>query len=312
MNGDAFKRVRQGDSMQIPAAAWNACLDAAEAHRSGQTPPFVGGPQEFRQADIVLVKNSSGSDVSRFGILGISGVIVTPAASLSQFQNKNAFTGVTPTTASHLGKFVICLDAIKNGQIGRAWVSGVCAVQINITDTSHKFADVKNGDRTKLASGSSGSARILYSPGGTGTKWCGVRIGNGSGSGATKVGKTTSTWMRNTVATIDLWESGTPPDETHEEGSTLADCVNKFANVPAGRWVVVSQATNGYWYLVEWERGDCDRILTPAYLSTLESYDATQIQVLGHEPDDPEHPSECVAVKWLNVTDCDPEEPPPA
>lgn len=135
----------------------------------------------------------------------------------------------------------------------------------------------------------------------------------GDDGGATKVGKTTEVWVKGSIATIDLWESGTPPDETHEEGSTLGNCVNRFENVPAERWVVVCQATNGYWYLVEWERGDCDRILTPAYLSTLESYDATQIQVLGHEPDDPENPSECVAVKWLNVTDCDPppEEPPP-
>jgi hypothetical protein len=178
MSGDAFKRATSGAELSIPAAAWNACLDAAEAHRNGATPPLAGGPMEFRQADIVLVKNASGSNVSRFGILGISGVVITPDASLSAFQNKNAFTGVTPTTADHKGKFVICLDAIKNGQIGRAWVSGVSAVQIDITDASHEFCDVKDGDRTKLASSGSGSARILYKPSGTGAKWCGVRFGN--------------------------------------------------------------------------------------------------------------------------------------
>jgi hypothetical protein len=251
MNGDAFKRVRQGDSMQIPAAAWNACLDAAEAHRNGATPPFVGGPMEFRQADIVLVKNASGSDVSRFGILGISGVVITPAASLIAFQNKNAFTGVTPTVASHLGKFVICLDALKNGQIGRAWVSGVSAVQIDITDTSHKFCDVKDSDRTKLASGASGSARILYTPGGTGTKWCGVRLGDGSGGDPVRLGKTTATWTKGTTATIDLYPNGTPPSET--ASGTLSGCVNKFATVASGKWVMVARGGNGYWYLISAE-----------------------------------------------------------
>jgi hypothetical protein len=178
MNGDAFKRVRQGDAMEIQAAAWNACLDAAEAAKRGGGGVVDAVGRQFRQADIVLVKNSSGSDVSRFHVLGISGVIFTPTDSLPSFQNQVAFTGVTPTTASHAGKFVICLDAIKNGQIGRAWVSGVSAVQIDITDASHEFCDVKDGDRTKLASSGSGSAMILYKPSGTGTKWCGVRFGN--------------------------------------------------------------------------------------------------------------------------------------
>jgi hypothetical protein len=265
MNGDAFKRVRQGDSMQIPAAAWNACLDAAEAHKRGEQSPFVGVPQEFRQADIVLVKNSSGSDVSRFGILGISGVIITPAANLSQFQNKNAFTGVTPTVASHSGKFVICLDAIKNGQIGRAWVSGVSAVQIDITDTSHKFCDVKDSDRTKLSSSNSGSARIVYSPGGTGTKWCGVRLGDGAGGDPVRLGKTSSTWTKNTTATIDLWEGGTPPSET-SSSATLANCVNKMVTVPSGRWVEVAQGVNGYWYLV-WAEPEQLTVLTGVSLT---------------------------------------------
>jgi hypothetical protein len=178
MAGDPFKRASSGDKLEIPAAAWNACLDAAEAHRQGGAPPPANGPQQFRQADIVLVKNSSGSTVSRFGVLGISGVIFTPSAALASFQNQVAFTGVTPTTADHKGKFVICLEPIANGKVGRAWIAGVCQVEIDVTDAAHKFAEVKNSDRTQLASSGSGSARILYSPGGTGTKSCVVRFGN--------------------------------------------------------------------------------------------------------------------------------------
>lgn len=178
MSGDAFKRVRSNDKLEIPAAAWNACLDAAEAHRNGQNGPGGAGNRQFRQADIVLVKNSSGSDVARFGVLGISGVVFTPTDSLPAFQDQVAFTGVTPTTASHKGKFLVCLDPISNGKVGRAWIAGVCQVDIDVTDASHLFADVKDSDRTKLASSGSGSARILYTPGGTGTKSCVVRFGN--------------------------------------------------------------------------------------------------------------------------------------
>jgi len=302
MAGDPFKRASSGDKLQIPAAAWNACLDAAEAHRNGGTPLPANGPQQFRQADIVLVKNSSGSTVSRFGVLGISGVIFTPSAALASFQNQVAFTGVTPTTADHKGKFLICLEPIANGKVGRAWIAGVCAVQADVTNAAHKFCDVKNNDRTKLTSGGSGSARILYKPSGTGTKWCVVRFGNDSG-GATKVGKTSETWAKDPVTTIDLWEAGTPPDEESSD-ATLENCVNKFEDVPADRWVVVCQATNGYWYLVERERTECEVPITRASLTDVEGYDEGQTQVLGHEEGSG---SSCVDLKWMNVIDCDPD-----
>lgn len=247
MAGDPFKRASSGDKLQIPAAAWNACLDAAEAHRNGGTPLPANGPQQFRQADIVLVKNSSGSTVSRFGVLGISGVIFTPSAALASFQNQVAFTGVTPTTADHKGKFLICLEPIANGKVGRAWISGVCQVQIDVVDAAHGFCDVKNSDRTQLTSGGSGSARILYKPSGTGTKWCAVRMGEGGDS--LRLGKTTTTWTKDTTATIALWEAGTPPSET-TSSATLDNCVNKMVTVPSGRWVEVARGANGYWYLV--------------------------------------------------------------
>lgn len=254
MGGDPFKRASSGDKLEIPAAAWNACLDAAEAHRKGAGPPLVNGPQQFRQADIVLVKNSSGSAVGRFGVLGISGVIFTPSAALASFQDQVAFTGVTPTTADHKGKFLVCLDPIANGNVGRAWIAGVCQVQVDMTDAAHQFADVKNSDRTKLSSGSSGSARILYSPGGTGTKWCVVRINDPSGGDPVRLGKTTSAWSKGTTATIDLYQSGTPPSET-SSSTTLTNCVNKFANVATGKWVMVARGANGYWYLIAAECG---------------------------------------------------------
>lgn len=178
MSGDAFKRAQSGASLEIPAAAWNACLDAAEAHRNGQNGPGGAGNRQFRQADIVLVKNSSGSDVTRFGVLGISGVVFTPTDSLPAFQNQVAVTGVTPTTADHRGKFVVCLDPIANGQIGRAWIAGVCQAQVDVTNVGHQFADVQNANRVTLVSSGWGSARILYAPGGTGAQWCIVRLGN--------------------------------------------------------------------------------------------------------------------------------------
>lgn len=68
-----------------------------------------------------------------------------------------------------------------------------------------------------------------------------------------KLGKTISAWDKGTIATIDLYPDGTPPDET--ASGTLADCVNKFADVAADSWVMVARAGNGRWYLIS---AECD------------------------------------------------------
>ena len=64
-----------------------------------------------------------------------------------------------------------------------------------------------------------------------------------------RLGKTTAAWNKGTVATIAIHEAGTPPNET-TSSENLANCVNKFANVATGKWVIVARGVNGYWYLI--------------------------------------------------------------
>jgi hypothetical protein len=69
--------------------------------------------------------------------------------------------------------------------------------------------------------------------------------------GRVKLGKTTAAWNKNTLATIELFEEGTPPSEGKKTpADTLENCVNKFANVATGKWVIVARGGNGYWYLI--------------------------------------------------------------
>jgi hypothetical protein len=66
-----------------------------------------------------------------------------------------------------------------------------------------------------------------------------------------RIGKTTATWLKGTLATITLYEDGTPPSETTASpAETLEECVNKFADVPSNKWVSVARAANGSWYLI--------------------------------------------------------------
>ena len=65
-----------------------------------------------------------------------------------------------------------------------------------------------------------------------------------------RLGKTSAAWAKGTLATINVWESGTPPSETQTSGATLANCVNKFASVAAGKWVMLAKGANGSYYLI--------------------------------------------------------------
>jgi len=174
--GDAFRKVRSGEPLAIPANTFNAFIDAAVAHRQQQN---VGGGRlpAYRQASIVLVRNDSGSDVGQFGVLGISGVVFDPATALESFQGRVALAGVTPVAGTHEGKFVIAAEPVKNGEIGTAYVAGVCQVQASVADANHRFAEIAGGDAAKLASGVAGTAHIIWKETGTGVKWAIVRFG---------------------------------------------------------------------------------------------------------------------------------------
>lgn len=65
-----------------------------------------------------------------------------------------------------------------------------------------------------------------------------------------RLGKTTAAWAKGTLATINVWETGTPPNETQTSGATIANCVNKFAAVASGKWVIVAKGQNGSYYLI--------------------------------------------------------------
>lgn len=66
-----------------------------------------------------------------------------------------------------------------------------------------------------------------------------------------RIGKTTAAWDKGTLATITLYEAGTPPNETaNSPAETIQDAVNKFGDVEADRWVAVARGQNGSWYLI--------------------------------------------------------------
>jgi hypothetical protein len=176
MPGDALKKVKSGDRLAIPAATFNTFIDAANDFRRRQQ-DGGGGPAADRPREHILVRNDSGEDLDRFGILGGDAPVILPADNLDEFKNRVVLSGVTPT-ADHAGRFAVLQEPLADGAIGRACVCGVSPVQVDVIDENHGFAEVEEGETGSLQSAESGSATLLYKESGTGLKWAVVQLGD--------------------------------------------------------------------------------------------------------------------------------------
>ena len=65
--------------------------------------------------------------------------------------------------------------------------------------------------------------------------------------------KTGAKFSKGTIATLDVWEDGTPPNETQSQGQQIEDVVNKYADIEANKFVSVSLHGNGHWYVISAE-----------------------------------------------------------
>lgn len=167
-----FDKVTPGDPFRMPANLYNRLVDVAlKADNFNQ---IVVPSTRIRQTGIIKVRNDSGANRERFEVLGLTSPLITPTDNLDQFQQEIALAGEAPSSTP--GRYAILIEPILSGQIGRAVVQGVTQCKINVSDTSHKFAESASGDTAKLVSAATGSARILWAESGTGEKWAVVRM----------------------------------------------------------------------------------------------------------------------------------------
>jgi hypothetical protein len=308
MGGDAFRRVKSGEDLEVSARAWNSFLDAAAAVRGHLHDRTQDIATEFLQGDVVKVKNTTGSDAPRFGVLGITGVVFTESDNAREFQNRPTLIGVAPAAATHRGRFAVLLDPIPAGKVGRAYVDGVCVAKLDLVDASHRFAEIIDGDSAKLRSAAVGSARIIYQGAtGTGQRLAIVRLGDSPRR--LRVGKYepsggSDPWTIHTTAEVKIYEAGAAGSETTSD-ETIAGVVNHSRTVKPGRWVLIEEAPNGRHYLVEVEIPDptsCRMSIAGEDVEDIPGYDATKIQFLGHSAAPSEGDTPCL--QWYSGDPC--------
>ena len=162
--GDPLKKVQAGQTLAIPAVAFNAMIDAALDYRRRTTHIGQKAEPSFRQASMVLVRNDSGSNQNRLAVLGIDSPIIDPAANENEFKNRVAFSCVTPAENTHEGRFVVLAEPMAAGKTGRAYAAGVCPVFIVVPEhaVAYQRAEIYDSFSGGLVVRPYGSAVILW------------------------------------------------------------------------------------------------------------------------------------------------------
>ena len=255
---------------QLSARALNRAQEAADIVLGQRdNGPAVGpsaGPSAYTH---ILAKNATTGSVRRWGVLSVAGVVFMPSGATGnatqQFQDQPVLRGGLPTGGS---AFVVAVEPIAAGKIGRVAVAGVVQAKINITDAGHGFATAKDGDLTQLSSAASGEVQILWKEGSTGpAKWAIVRFG-GAGGGSIRLAKTSSEWAKGSSMSLAVY-GGTPGSET-ATGETVT-AYNNFGKVLSGKWVIIGEDPDGNNYLIAPESDQVEVVYTAEIVSTTTS-----------------------------------------
>ncbi|MFQ3669541.1 MAG: hypothetical protein SNJ61_11730, partial [Fimbriimonadaceae bacterium] len=181
MPGDPFKPVTPGQRLEIPAAAYNAFLEAARKTRGRFHETDRDEAELFRQTGIVKVKNASGEDLGRFAVVALNAPIITPGDNLQEFQSKVTFECVKPTDPAKRERFAVLLEPLAAGTVGRGVVAGVTPVRLRVDSAQlYDYAAVEPDQTGWLRNVPHGSARVLWvEPGGSSERWAVVRLDDG-------------------------------------------------------------------------------------------------------------------------------------
>ena len=177
--GDPFKTLISGKGLPRQARFWNEVVGAAQEHKQGRDTLYAPELTVPDRGEVLIYNGMSGTDLDQYGVLGIGGIQITQTDNPNEFNRIIVLTGRSPlfgATETDRGNFAVALEPIPRLTYGRALICGVVQVQIEVTDTDHKYADVGAATSVKLYSSFGGTARILWQEAGTGTKWAVVHL----------------------------------------------------------------------------------------------------------------------------------------
>lgn len=226
MRRDPRHHVLPGQPLRLAAEQVNA-LNKMMRVNAGTTGGPVGVPEQAK--NIILCRNDSGSDVARWGVLEISGVVFDPSSGSdaeATFTSTPCVIGVTPTDGAK--PFVIAVEPIASGVIGRVAVAGVVQCKLDVVNELHIAARTKAGSTSQMETADVGTSGIVWKESGTGVeKWSLLRMG--SIMPVVRFGEISAAWNKGATATVTRLF----PDGTQSDPSQTFSALNQFANIPA-------------------------------------------------------------------------------
>lgn len=284
-------RVRNrnpGDPLAIKASEWNAI--AAATNRS--TLPVdlrAAGRGAGLAPGVVWVRNDGDDPLERFQVLKLGGMLVDPADQAEDYLARVVLGAVINDQLDlRPGRFALAAETIPPGLIGRAYMTGVFPVLINVDQTGHRYARAVEGDfevpeSLYLESCSAGQIPILTKESGLGVRHAVISLTPATGPlmilakllAATVIApnrwsytwqeftRTASTFTEGTRNSTDdglaynLGEAYNAATGILGSGIDLANVPGGFAPVPAGTPVVrLSQGDDYTWELEGWTHVD--------------------------------------------------------
>lgn len=165
-----FRKVRAGEPLSISASAWNAVIDEVATR-----PQLDGGTSRDPHVNFrVRCQNNSGTGVSKWSILQITGVRPAPSGTYTEFESWPSVIGVRPGAGVNAidPKCVVAVEPIPDQGFGQAAIAGVVQCRLNVNCTGHQYATTAENESDYLETSSVGPFRILWrdNPPATGTQ----------------------------------------------------------------------------------------------------------------------------------------------
>lgn len=167
MNDNNERKAKRGNKVQIPAATWNAAVDAARHHKRFEkynplNAANSGIPSDLiRSNNTVLIRNSAGVVFpTSFHVVKIGNVITDVALNPADSNRRLAFEGLEPAYTTD--SIAIVQSPLEEDGIAKAVISGVTLCRVVMLDLAHVWATATPGDTYCLQSGTHGNVKILW------------------------------------------------------------------------------------------------------------------------------------------------------
>lgn len=153
VGGDPKSLAMKADGLNLLAEG------AARALQQGTMPPL---PDGLREGTSIRIYNDTGLDLDSFAVVEIGTPYITPSDNLVDFLRKPCAMGIVPT--SDAARVAIIYGAMPYDQrsVGKAYVSGMCPVQLLVLSSTHTYAKPISGLTDALQTTDSGPYEILY------------------------------------------------------------------------------------------------------------------------------------------------------